>query len=305
MKSLFFVLPALLLGLTACGAPVAAVTLPDTVQVEKTQTAETAVLYEDADGREVSPRRAALTEWRWSVADDTIAEVDPSGIVTGLRGGSTTLTLQSADGKISASCPVQVSSPLRGIALDDYTLYFDDELVTWITADGTRESDYAYASRVGAVCHLLPEDTTDHPAVTYHIADERIARFDEATDTVSLMSNAFVPSDAQASMLGFLGDNVGDHLAAAVSNVLASAPPHFEQAVFADELSAQSVTAVRQFVLTQWKGLMHAAVPLLEGLIEDDRKAGRPQDRRLRIGLYSYATDMAPSSSPDQTESKK
>ena len=107
MKSLFFVLPALLLGLTACGAPVAAVTLPDTVQVEKTQTAETAVLYEDADGREVSPRRAALTEWRWSVADDTIAEVDPSGIVTGLRGGSTTLTLQSADGKISASCPVQ------------------------------------------------------------------------------------------------------------------------------------------------------------------------------------------------------
>ena len=144
----------------------------------KTQTAETAVLYEDADGREVSPRRAALTEWRWSVADDTIAEVDPSGIVTGLRGGSTTLTLQSADGKISASCPVQVSSPLRGIALDDYTLYFDDELVTWITADGTRESDYAYASRVGAVCHLLPEDTTDHPAATYHIADERIARFD-------------------------------------------------------------------------------------------------------------------------------
>lgn len=60
MKSLFFVLPALLLGLTACGAPVAAVTLPDTVQVEKTQTAETAVLYEDADGRAVSPRRAAL-----------------------------------------------------------------------------------------------------------------------------------------------------------------------------------------------------------------------------------------------------
>lgn len=73
---------------------------------------------------------------------------------------------------------MQVSSPLRGIALDDYTLYFDDELMTWITADGTRESDYAYASRVGAVCHLLPEDTTDHPAVTYHIADERIARFD-------------------------------------------------------------------------------------------------------------------------------
>ena len=31
MKSLFFVLPALLLGLTAWGAAVAAVTLPDTL----------------------------------------------------------------------------------------------------------------------------------------------------------------------------------------------------------------------------------------------------------------------------------
>ena len=59
MKSLFFILPALLLGLTACGAPVAAVTLPDTVQVEKTQTAETAVLYEDADGPR-RPDRVAL-----------------------------------------------------------------------------------------------------------------------------------------------------------------------------------------------------------------------------------------------------
>lgn len=178
MKSLFFVLPALLLALTACGAPVAAVTLPDAVQVEKTQTAETAVRYEDADGQTVSPRRAALTEWRWSVADDTIAEVDPSGIVTGLRGGETTLTLQSADGKISASCPLQVSSPLRGIALDDYTLYFDDRDVVIIDYDGTAHHTLAYASRVGVVCHLLPEDTTDHPAATYHIADERIARFD-------------------------------------------------------------------------------------------------------------------------------
>ncbi|MBL0285498.1 MAG: hypothetical protein IPQ01_17365 [Zoogloea sp.] len=98
---------------------------------------------------------------------------------------------------------------------------------------------------------------------------------------------------------------MGDHLAAAVSNVLAPEPPHFEQAVFADELSGQSVTAARQFVLARWKSLMHAAVPLLEGLIEADRNAGRPQDKRLRIGLYSYATDMAPSPAPDQTESKK
>jgi len=129
-----------------------------------------------------------------------------------------------------------------------------------------------------------------------------IARVDEATDTVSLVRNAFVPSDVRAPMLAFLGDNVGDHLAAAVSNVLATEPPHFEQAVFADELSAESVDVMRGFVLAQWKRLMSDAVPLLEGLIEADRAAARRQDRRVRIGLYGYAADMAP---PDAGEAAK
>lgn len=179
MKPLRLFLPAaLLLALAACGARAAAVRLPDAVQVSVTETAEIAVQYMDADGRAISQSRAALTEWRWSVADDTIAAVDADGLVTGLRGGETTLTLQSADGKISASCPVQVSSPLRGIKLDDYTLYLNDRIVTWISADGTQGSDYAYASRVGIACHFIPEDTTDPTDVTYHIADEGIARFD-------------------------------------------------------------------------------------------------------------------------------
>ncbi len=130
-----------------------------------------------------------------------------------------------------------------------------------------------------------------------------IARLDAATDTLQLVRNAFVPNDAEAPMLGFLGDNAGDHLAAAVSNLLAVEPPHFEQAVFADELSAESEVRVRQFVLAQWKHLMHDAVPLLEGLIADDRQAGRRQQRRVRIGLYSYAADMAPPT--PQAESKK
>ena len=87
MKSLFFVLPALLLGLTACGAPVAAVTLPDTVQVEKTQTAETAVLYEDADGREVSPRRADRSQCRWDRPRQSCHRPQTSATRSGRRGG--------------------------------------------------------------------------------------------------------------------------------------------------------------------------------------------------------------------------
>lgn len=127
-----------------------------------------------------------------------------------------------------------------------------------------------------------------------------IARLDEETDQVLLVRNAFVPNDAQAAMLGFLGDNVGDHLNAAVSNVIAAEPPHFEQAVFADELSLDSVAAVRRMVLGSWERLMKGAVPALEALIEEDRKLGRAQNQRVRIGLYSYSEPMAMTSSPEQ-----
>lgn len=129
-----------------------------------------------------------------------------------------------------------------------------------------------------------------------------VARLDAAADEVSLVRNAFVPSDAQTAMLGFLGDNAGDHLAAAVANVLAKEPPHFEQAVFADELSAESIERMRGFVLGQWTALMKSAVPMLEGLIEADRQAGRRQDQRLRIGLYSYAEVAGDATLPIPTE---
>jgi len=107
------------------------------------------------------------------------------------------------------------------------------------------------------------------------------------------MRDAFVPSDDQARMFGFLGNNVGDHLAAAVSNVLAQDEPHLEQAIFADELSRPSLAKVRKLAGAQWKALLTALVPEIQALIEADRKAGRVADRRLRVGLYSFHTPMS------------
>lgn len=170
---------------------------------------------------------------------------------------------------------------------------------TWIDAAGApRElpriaADPATPS-FEALAHSITRDV--HPR---SFLDEMcrlgVAEHDATNDTVRLIRNAFVPQGEGAPMLGFLGDNVGDHLAAAVDNVTASGePPHFEQAVFADELSAEGEQQVRQFVLAQWQGLIRAAVPMLENLIEADRQAGRHQNRRLRIGLYSYAADMLP-----------
>jgi len=115
---------------------------------------------------------------------------------------------------------------------------------------------------------------------------------DTEADTLTLVTQAFVPRADQGRMLGFLGTNVGDHLRAAVTNVLGAGNEHFEQALLADEMSEQSVGKARQLVSDQWRTLMTSLVPQLQALIEDDAREQRPQDRELRIGLYSWSGPM-------------
>ena len=121
-----------------------------------------------------------------------------------------------------------------------------------------------------------------------------LARIDG--ETVHVVRDSFVPSDDSERMLGFLGTNVGDHLRAAVANVLSTQPPHLEQAIFADELSHESLAAFRQLMRAQWKALLAAMVPALQQLIDADQAADRTRDQRVRVGLYTYHDTMAPAS---------
>ena len=119
-----------------------------------------------------------------------------------------------------------------------------------------------------------------------------LARLDEASNMVELQRDAFVPKGDFARLLGFLGDNVGDHLSAAVDNTTGDTTHHLEQAVFADELSSESLQTMRGIVAEQWQAMFDRLVPAFEALIAEDRAAGRSQDKRMRVGLYTYSTDM-------------
>lgn len=118
------------------------------------------------------------------------------------------------------------------------------------------------------------------------------------SDTVALLQEAFVPRGDAERMLNFLGDNVGDHLSAAVANVLGDGREHFEQAIFADELSAESLERLRSLVSAQWRDASAALVPAIESLIAQDRAAGRLQDRRLCIGFYNFTDSMDGTATP-------
>lgn len=122
-------------------------------------TAETAATYESKQEADAAAQQAAADriDWTWAIADDTIATVDGSGVVTGIKGGSTLVTVTSADGKFTANCPVTVSQPLQGIALSNIDLVIN-------------RTDNADIN-----CTLTPADTTDTD-ITYEIADNSIAK---------------------------------------------------------------------------------------------------------------------------------
>ena len=120
----------------------------------------------------------------------------------------------------------------------------------------------------------------------------RLVRHDLATDMVHLLQEAFVPHGDWARMVSFLGDNVGDHLRAATANVLGDGNQELEQAIFADELSSQSLAQARSLMMQQWRRMLGEIAPQLEALIDADRLAGHTQDHSLRIGLFTWSQVM-------------
>lgn len=150
-----------LLMLTACGITVTAVHLPDSVQVNVGATAETAATYETAQDADPAAQQAAADkiDWSWTVGDDSIATVDDNGIITGIKGGDTIVVVSSADGKMTAKCPITVSQPLMAIRMDDIDLQ----------TNGQSSATVNYT--------LVPADTTEDN-VTLSVDDESIARLD-------------------------------------------------------------------------------------------------------------------------------
>jgi hypothetical protein len=138
-----------------------------------------------------------------------------------------------------------------------------------------------------ALAHAVTRDV--HPrSLLDELLRLKLATLDEDADTVALLRGGFVPRGDGTRMLGFLADNVGDHLHAAVENLLADGSRHFEQAVFADGLSAASVQKMRTLVGPQWKALLEALVPPLEQWVKADVGLPAAQRHRVRIGLFAF-----------------
>lgn len=235
-------------------------------------------------------RRAFVDVARQSLIDDGL----PEHRLVSRISTSTGLTRREVV-RLSELSPQVLTAAGGSLAAEVFTRWVSDRSLR--ARDGSllplrRHGD---APSFEALARSVTQDV--HPrSLLEELCRLELAEVDEAGELVRLCRDAFVPHQDKQQMLGFLADNVGDHLRGVVSNVTGSGGvTHFDQAVFADELSLESVRVAHEFVASQWQRLLAEAVTLLERRIEEDRLAGRPQDQRVRIGLYSYE-DRMPSS---------
>jgi hypothetical protein len=179
----------------------------------------------------------------------------------------------------------------RSLALEVYVHWLTDPL--YRDRDG-RPQELPRQGESPSFETLAREITSDvHPR---SLLDEMIrlhlAECDASGQRVTAIPEAQVPKGNTMRSVQILGANVGDHLSAAVSNVMGTGSEFFEQAIFANGLSEVSLSAARQLVVNQWRATFDHLVPALERLIEADRRQ-RPDAPRYRLRLGQYSFDAA------------
>lgn len=182
-------------------------------------------------------------------------------------------------------------APRRSLATELFTRWLSDpslrrdaEPLRVLPRQGPRPSFEALA-------HSVTKDV--HPrTLLEEMVRLGLARHDEDADTVTLLRDSFVPTGDEPRMFGFLGNNVGDHLAAAVANVLGPQPQHLEQAIFADQLSIESITRLNPVVREQWQSVLRHLAPAVQAMLDEDEAHDRARNQRLRIGMYAFAGPM-------------
>ncbi len=108
---------------------------------------------------------------------------------------------------------------------------------------------------------------------------------------IELCTEAFVPKSGTPEMMQLFADNVGDHIAAAASNIAGSAPM-LEQSVFGDGFSDESIAALSDLSRKIWAS--GAKEFVRRALALNRRDEGRPNaNRRFRFGMYCYRGQLA------------
>ena len=109
----------------------------------------------------------------------------------------------------------------------------------------------------------------------------------DGEDMLQLHVEAFVPSDDEQEMLGFFGDNLGHHMAAATHNLLTPEQRLLERAAYHNGLSQESIDVLQDMAQ---KGAMELLVAINHkavALAQDDAQL-ECEKLQYRFGAYFY-----------------
>ena len=107
-------------------------------------------------------------------------------------------------------------------------------------------------------------------------------------DQVHLNSDAFVPEKGYDEKAWFFGENMHDHMAASVHNMLGEKPALLDRAVFYDQLSVQSVEKLQTIAKESGMRLLRKLNRHAMELQAEDIKNSQANNARMRFGIYFY-----------------
>jgi hypothetical protein len=119
---------------------------------------------------------------------------------------------------------------------------------------------------------------------------ERLGMAEHADRRVRLLAPGFVPRQGFAEMVALLRDNAHDHLAAATLN-LDGQHNYLEQAVFVDELTADSARHLHAVAAKAWRQAFRTVMREAQARFDHDQAHASAAQRvcRARFGSYFYA----------------
>jgi hypothetical protein len=120
-------------------------------------------------------------------------------------------------------------------------------------------------------------------------------------DVVHLLVMGFVGPADMDQKLHFFARNLGDHMQAAVDNLLDDAPPHLERAVFYNNLSAASIAAIEAQARRIGLEALEQINSIAAAHQSEDRTANAAS-HRFRFGVFFFKEDEDAEGTSDNAE---
>ena len=136
---------------------------------------------------------------------------------------------------------------------------------------------------------LVRAVTTDHRPAAVFEELERLGLIAVDGESVRLITTNLFSSVNREDKFARPSENIEDHLAAAVANIIEPSPKFLEQSILSDELSEASAATLHSLARDEWQRTFNTVLKKAVALETDDAKQSRVANTRMRVGVYFYS----------------